>query len=86
MQAWVTFQSAPGGFTQSSLGLAQFDQAYFTATNGWISHSTSNSTLTGLKILIFYVIIKVGIPFIVVPSWPWLKTSVCQTHGDCSYT
>ena len=49
MNAATVAASAPGGFTQSSLGLAQFDQAYFTATNGWISHSTSNSTLTGLQ-------------------------------------
>ena len=37
MQAAGTLASAPVSFTQSSLGLAAFDSATFTATNGWIT-------------------------------------------------
>jgi hypothetical protein len=49
LQAATVAPTAPGSYTQSSLGLAQFDQAYFLATNGWITHTTSSSTLTGLQ-------------------------------------
>jgi len=37
MQAAGTASSAPGTFTQSSLGLAQFDSNLFSVTNGWVT-------------------------------------------------
>ena len=49
LQAATVYPTAPGSYTQSSLGLAQFDQTYFLSTNGWITLANSNSTTTGLK-------------------------------------
>ena len=40
--------SAPGSYTQSSLGLAVFNSAVFSANNGWIDVVTSTSTTTGI--------------------------------------
>ena len=48
MQAAVTASSAPGTFTQASLGLAAFDSVMFTATNGWITLAASTSSTTGI--------------------------------------
>ena len=48
MQAAGTLASAPGSFTQSSLGLAAFNSAAFTTTNGWVDHLTSTSAVTGI--------------------------------------
>jgi hypothetical protein len=36
------------GITQANLGLASFDSAQFTATNGWLTLQTSSSTSTGV--------------------------------------
>ena len=41
MKAADTVGSAPGGPTQSVLGIAQFDSKYFSATYGWISLCTA---------------------------------------------
>jgi hypothetical protein len=48
MQAAVTASSAPGTFTQASLGLAEFDSVMFTATNGWITLAASTNSTTGI--------------------------------------
>jgi len=48
MQAAGTLVSAPGSYTQSSLGLAAFNSAAFTTTNGWVDHLTSTSPTTGI--------------------------------------
>ena len=42
MQAAGTLASAPGSFTQSSLGLSVFDSNYFQTTNGWVTLNLSN--------------------------------------------
>jgi hypothetical protein len=49
MQAANTANNAPGSFTQSSLGLAQFNAKVFAATNGWIDLAASTSATTGVK-------------------------------------
>ena len=49
MQAATTSASAPGSFTQSALGLAEFSSSTFTATNGWIEVVTSTSAATGIR-------------------------------------
>jgi hypothetical protein len=51
MQAAGTLLSAPGSFTQSSLGLAVFSSTTFTATNGWIDvrASSSGNPNTGIR-------------------------------------
>jgi hypothetical protein len=48
MQAAGTLVSAPGSFTQSSLGLAAFNSTVFSATNGWIDVVTASSSSTGI--------------------------------------
>lgn len=48
MQAATTLSSAPGVFTQSSLGLSAFDSNKFTTSNGWVSLATSTSAITGV--------------------------------------
>jgi len=48
MQAAGTLASAPGSFTQSSLGLAAFNSTAFSLTNGWVDHLTSTSASTGI--------------------------------------
>ena len=48
LQAAVTSISAPGSFTQSSLGLAVFNNKVFTATNGWIDLADSTGTTNGI--------------------------------------
>lgn len=48
LQAATTASSAPGSFTQSSLGLAEFDSTMFGATYGWITLVNSTSSSTGI--------------------------------------
>ena len=48
MQAAGTLASAPGSFTQSSLGLSVFNSGLFTVTNGWVDITNSASTTTGI--------------------------------------
>ena len=48
LQAAGVLLSAPGSYTQSSLGLSVFNSAVFSSTNGWIDVVTSTSTSTGI--------------------------------------
>jgi hypothetical protein len=48
MQAAGTLVSAPGSFTQSSLGLSAYNSTVFSATNGWIDVVSATSTTTGI--------------------------------------
>ena len=44
----ATTRSNATGITQANLGLASFDSAFFTATSGWLTLSSSTSTTTGI--------------------------------------
>jgi hypothetical protein len=48
LQAAATLASAPLTYTQSSLGVAAFNSATFSASNGWIDLANSTSTVTGV--------------------------------------
>jgi hypothetical protein len=50
MRAADTYVSAPGTPDQTVLGLSRFDDALFTASNGWISLRDSSSTSTGIPV------------------------------------
>ena len=50
LQAAGTIASAPGAFTQSSLGLSAFSSSVFTTTNGWVDLLSSSSTSTGIQL------------------------------------
>jgi len=47
----ATTQASASGITQANLGLASFDSSQFTSTNGWITHLTSTSAITGLPLI-----------------------------------
>ena len=49
LQAATTLSSAPGSFTQSSLGLSAFDSVQFTVTNGWVTIKDNSLTLGKLN-------------------------------------
>ena len=42
--------ASASGITQASLGLAVFDSSQFTSTNGYITHLTSTSAITGIPL------------------------------------
>lgn len=44
-------QASASGITQANLGLASFDSSQFTSTNGWITHLTSTSAITGIPLV-----------------------------------
>ena len=50
LRAADTYASAPGTPDQTVLGLSRFDDALFTASNGWISLRDSSSTSTGIPV------------------------------------
>ena len=50
MQAAGTLSSAPGSYTQSSLGLAAFNSSVFTTSQGWVDLLTSTSTSNGIAL------------------------------------
>ena len=50
MQAATTAASAPGSFTQSALGLAEFNSTVFSSTYGWIDLANSTSSSTGINL------------------------------------
>ena len=50
MRAADTYVSAPGTPDQTVLGLSRFDDALFTASNGWISLRDSSNTSTGIPV------------------------------------
>ena len=50
MQAASTLAAAPGSFTQSSLGLAAFNDKVFTTSQGWVNLLTSTSSSTGIAL------------------------------------
>ena len=43
-------QASANAITQANLGLASFDSSQFTSTNGWITHLTATSVITGLPL------------------------------------
>jgi len=43
-------QASASGITQANLGLVSFDSSQFTSTNGWITHLTSTSAITGIPL------------------------------------
>ena len=44
-------QATASGIAQANLGLASFDSSQFTSTNGWITHLTSTSAITGIPLV-----------------------------------
>jgi hypothetical protein len=50
LQAATTLASAPGSYTQSSLGLAAFNNNVFTASQGWVDLLTSSNGTTGIQL------------------------------------
>jgi hypothetical protein len=50
LQAAGTAANPPSSYTQSSLGLAEFNNAVFTSTYGWMDLLTATSTSTGVQL------------------------------------
>jgi hypothetical protein len=50
LQAAGTLASAPGSYTQSSLGLAAFNNNVFTTSQGWVDLLSSTSSSTGIQL------------------------------------
>ena len=50
LQAAGTLASAPGSYTQSSLGVAAFNSNVFTTSQGWVDLLTSSSASTGVQL------------------------------------